>query len=297
MKKTVQTALITAAAAGLFVGLRSLPDIECGFLHYDPPVVDGDGIEYCGNDTPVFVEVGELAYPVDFSVTTEKERLFAGQTVNVTLSVATKGGRPISAQELAITHTELMHVLVVDADRNDYFHVHPEPVGLSGDWQFEFTPQVAGRYQIFAEFVPSKTRQVVIAEGGLNIEPAGTPGFNHSSSSLPTGWTAELVADPSVPSVNQDSRLMLKISRSDGEPAILEPVMGAWAHLVAFDEELRGFAHLHPKYTGKEKNPSPELEFVLNTHIPGSYRIWAQVKVDGIERFIPFTVNVRETAG
>ncbi|WP_309399419.1 hypothetical protein [Cerasicoccus maritimus] len=289
MTSLVQCALITVAAVGLFVGLRSLPDSECGFLHYDPPVVDGDGIQYCGDDQPVFIEVGSLNYPVKLTLKPEREFLNVGEPVKVVLSVSAKGGEPLAPSELAVTHTELMHVLVVDPSREDYHHVHPQPIGESGQWEFTFTPNRPGPYQVFAEFVPSRTQQVVIADGAIDVAGAATA---VAPQALPDGWTASLVVDPAAPAVDQEARLHLKIARADGAQAVLEPVMGAWAHLVAFDESVSGFAHLHPKYTGREKDAEPQLEFVLNTHIPGDYRVWAQVKVDGVERFMPFNVQV-----
>ncbi|WP_309384335.1 hypothetical protein [Cerasicoccus frondis] len=285
----LQVALITAAAVGLFAGLRSLPDTECGFLHYDPPVVDGDGIQYCGDDQPVFIEVASLQYPVKLKLSPERPNLRVGEPVKVLLEVSAKEGEPLAPMELAVTHTELMHVLVVDPGREDYHHVHPQPIGESGKWEFEFTPQRPGPYRVFAEFVPLRTQQVVIANGVIEVLGEST---DNAPVDLPEDWTAELVVDPATPSVNQEARLLLKLARADGAKATLEPVMGAYAHLVAFDEGVSGFAHLHPKYTGREKDDAPQLEFVLNTHISGDYRVWAQIKVDGVERFMPFNVRV-----
>lgn len=289
MKRYLQCGVITAAAVGLFLGLRALPDTECGFLHYDPPVVDGDGIQYCGNDQPVFVQVRELNYPVKTKLLLSAPAQ-VGQPVMVTLEFASDGGKIIAPTDLAITHTELMHVLVVDPSRQDYHHVHPTPMGPSGQWQFTFTPERPGPYTVFAEFVPSRTQQVVLAEAEIPVagdQPSGGAPLN-----LPEGWTAQLDIEPQTVGVNQEAKMRLKIARADGEPATLEPIMGAWAHLVAFDEAVSGFAHLHPKFTGREKDAAPQMEFVFSTHRSGDYQIWAQVKVDGQERFVPFQMAV-----
>ena len=40
----------------------------------------------------------------------------------------------------------------------------------------------------------------------------------------------------------------------------LEPVMGAFAHLVTFDEALSGFAHLHPMETDLTQCESVTIE-------------------------------------
>lgn len=290
MNTIAQCAIITAAAAGLYVGLRALPDAECGFLHYDPPVVDADGIQYCGSDKPLFVAVRELKYPVTCKLRLADD-IVAGQPTQVIMEFVADSGQTIAPADLAITHTELLHVLVVDPTREDYHHVHPKPEGQSGQWTFTFTPNRPGPYTVFAEFVPARTQQVVLAEASIPVQ-AAQPAATGEPLALPDGWTAELVVDPQSPAVGQDARLLLKIARADGQPAVLEPVMGAWAHLVAFDESISGFAHLHPKYTGREKDAAPQLEFAFSTHKPGDYRIWAQVKVDGQERFVPFEAVV-----
>ena len=46
--------------------------------------------------------------------------------------------------------------------------------------------------------------------------------------------------------VNQDYRFKLKVRDTGGNQVDLETIMGAKAHMVAFDAEQRGFAHMHP---------------------------------------------------
>jgi len=72
-------------------------------------------------------------------------------------------------------------------------------------------------------------------------------------------------------------------------------VMGAYAHLVAFDEARSGFAHLHPVETDLTKKPDairPELSFKIMIPSAGRYVIWAQVNLDGSEVFAPFWFEV-----
>ena len=75
----------------------------------------------------------------------------------------------------------------------------------------------------------------------------------------------------------------------------LEPVMGAFAHLVAFDEARSGFAHLHPAEADLLKKPdatNPALSFKLTIPRAGRYVIWAQVNLGGREEFVPFDLAV-----
>jgi len=89
--------------------------------------------------------------------------------------------------------------------------------------------------------------------------------------------------------------LKLTITRRDGGAVPLEPVMGAFAHLVAFDQTRSGFAHLHPVDTDLSKPPDatrPALDFKITIPRPGRYVIWAQVGLGGREVFAPFWFEV-----
>jgi hypothetical protein len=71
--------------------------------------------------------------------------------------------------------------------------------------------------------------------------------------------------------------------------------MGAFAHLVAFDDQRSGFAHLHPVEADPLKPPhaqQPVLNFKLTIPEPGKYVIWAQVNLGGREEFVPFAAEI-----
>jgi hypothetical protein len=89
--------------------------------------------------------------------------------------------------------------------------------------------------------------------------------------------------------------LKFGVTRSDGGEVPMEPVMGAYAHLVAFDEARSGFAHLHPVEIDLSQRPNatkPELSFKITIPKSGRYVIWAQVNLGGHEMFVPFWFDV-----
>ncbi|MEM9227960.1 MAG: hypothetical protein AAGA45_08315, partial [Verrucomicrobiota bacterium] len=135
--------------------------------------------------------------------------------------------------------------------------------------------------------------QTVIAEAVLDVAPADNYVGSPEVLVLENEYTFDLAIQPQQPVTTSESQFALTVTRPDGEAVTLEPVMGSWAHLVAFDAERDGYAHLHPKFTGKEKDAAPELAFTMLTDKPGTYRLWAQVKIDGVERFAPFALEVR----
>ena len=83
-----------------------------------------------------------------------------------------------------------------------------------------------------------------------------------------------------------------------GEDPPLRPVMGAFAHMVAFETNLKGFAHLHPLEYEPPKSGddarSGSLTFSFKSPDSGIYRLWAQVKVgdDKEECFLPFDLKI-----
>ena len=112
---------ITLLFIAAYFGLRALPDAECGFLHYEE-VVNADGqIEFCATNHAGFLDLSRLKYPVRMELD-GGETQGAGAAMEVTLTLETEGGIPIAPHELAITHTEKMHVMLVDASLQDYHH-------------------------------------------------------------------------------------------------------------------------------------------------------------------------------
>jgi hypothetical protein len=136
---------------------------------------------------------------------------------------------------------------------------------------------------------------VAVGRGGL--PPGFTLVMQHE-----TNWTAErggyrfalrAAAPPIRARVPAD--LQLAITKPGGGAVPLEPIMGAFAHLVAFDEARSGFAHLHPMEADLARRPDatkPVLNFKLTIPRAGRYVIWAQVNLAGREVFAPFAFEV-----
>jgi len=77
----------------------------------------------------------------------------------------------------------------------------------------------------------------------------------------------------------------------------LEPVMGAYAHLVGFYEDRTTVEHIHPM--GPEPTRATDrgegtLRFRTTPQKAGLMRLFAQFKLDGKERFARFTLQIAE---
>lgn len=252
-----------------------------------PHLCDADSLGFnrvSANRSPLLMQVFSVTKPV------------IGEEAEVMLSLTTPGGRPIRLNDLLEVHTKKLHLLLVDASLEDYHHVHPAPTGIPGEYEFRFTPASGGDYRIFADVMPAATKRPAQAVTDLTVE--GEPwkasgrfgleslvGDHRFTLELPKGGLA----------VNKPDLVTLRVTHPGGDGVKLEPIMGAYAHLVGFDEERSGFAHMHPVEDGLDFQPdpiSPHLDFIFYVTEPGEYMIWAQVVIDGDEVFAPFMVTV-----
>tara|TARA_B100001564_G_scaffold353998_1_gene363846 strand:+ start:543 stop:1490 length:948 start_codon:yes stop_codon:yes gene_type:complete len=297
-----------AALSTVFVGayfvLHALPDVECGLLHYIE-IVNADGeIELCATNHAGFLDLSRLEYPIKAKLSSESA-IAQGESSRVRLDLKTSGGMSIAPHELAVTHTEKMHVMLIDPSLEDYHHVHPEAVGLDGQYFFDFTPALAGSYKVFTEIVPLRSRRQAIALSELEVPGQSTaPKFERSMVSLVDGVLFELLNVPDILETGRDYRLQLSTTDPEGKAIDLEIVMGAKGHMVAFDSVGMGFAHMHPVGSvasvrtaglgggGGFDSIDQDLAFMFNVPNPGWYRLFAQIQVKGKAVFGRFDLRV-----
>lgn len=304
-KSALSIGLLSIVFVGAYFVLRALPDAQCGFLHY-VEIVNADGeIELCATNHAGFLDLTRLTYPIEAKLKTEAP-LEPDDPADVEMRLETSGGMSIAPHELAITHTEKMHVMVIDPSLEDYHHLHPEAEGLDGRYRFSFTPERAGTYRVLTEVVPVRSRRQAIALSELEV--AGEPSkisFARSTKSEVEGIRFELAGAPELMQTGRDYRLELTVTDAQtGQPIPLETVMDAKGHMVAFDAESKGFAHMHPVDSvaaartartagfGGSAQDDAELAFLFNVPNAGWYRLFAQIQVDGEAIFGRFDLKV-----
>ncbi len=288
--------VITAVALALYVGVRLLPT-GSNLNHMDFRMEGKGALEFCDPANPQFIPVVAVRSPV--VVALETDRVPArDQASKFTLRLATASGKPVAPADLLVAHTRKLHLLVVDPTLNDYQHVHPEPGRRAGEWVFTMTPTRAGVYRVFADFTPAATQRGLYASADFTVPGSiATVTREPNTTAQLAGFKFELVLPPVLQAGKvADLKFKMESQGREKTPVPLQPVMGAFAHLVAFDEARSGFAHLHPNETDLAKPPDalrPELNFKITIPSPGRYVIWAQVNLAGSEVFVPFWVDVR----
>jgi hypothetical protein len=293
-KQKRQVALITAGALVLFVLVRHLPT-GTNLAHVDFQGPGGRSLQFCDPANPAFMPVLSVRSPVTLTLAPDSPPS-AGRPMRVVLFLRTASGKAIGPQDLLVTHTRLLHLMVVDPGLRDYQHLHPEPGNSPGEWTVEFTPRRAGRYRVFADFTPAATARGLYAAAELEVPGnADLPPAEDNWVYEADGWRFTLAADAPL-RARAVVNLALTVEAAGGPlPLRLEPVMGAYAHLVAIDAARSGFAHLHPRQSDLNQaldSLRPRLAFQVQIPDAGRYVVWSQVKIDGQERFAPFWIEV-----
>ena len=223
--------------------------------------------------------------------------LVIGQKAEVTLVLKKQNGSPVTLNDLQEAHTEKIHVLIIDPTLTDYHHEHPVPGSAPGEYRLSFTPQKAGAYRMWADLVAADTgkQEYVIADLGGRPSVGEIPNRTPSLTTTVEGLTYTVTFDGPL---KADAATMGTLTIKDVTGAVfpaLEPIMGAYAHLVGFSEDFKTIAHIHPM--GEEpKNSSDrgvgELKFHIEPETAGLVRLFAQVQIGGQSKFAPFTLKV-----
>ena len=247
-------------------------------------------------DTPVRVITAELE---------DDGELNPNHPNQITFRLTDQQGEPVDVSELDVVHTEPVHLLVIDPSFTDYHHAHPVQIS-PGEYTFYFTPDVTCDYRVWIDVKPSGGPQqyIPLVLSGSAIDPR-IPSMKNCSASMESALNSTTSVDGMDFQISFDRPLRVgqpvtgkvKISK-DGKPFDqLQPVMGAYAHVVGFYEDFDTVAHVHP--IGPEPKRvtdrgGPEIEFHLNPQAPGYLKLFVQTQIDGNEVYAPFTVRIEE---
>jgi hypothetical protein len=280
----------------LFIFIRNLPVEPCEFLHKETYNEEGE-LDYCGSDDTGFVDLSIRRWPmkIDFRPVNP---VVMNQLAKFEIKIEKADGSPLTSSDVALSHTQKIHLLAVDESLNDYHHIHPIADSLfDGVWHFSLTPKYAGEYSVYLDFIPLKSPRRVLLSSSFKVN-GDRASFQDRQENLEFSYediNFELIKD-SKESTEEKKIITLKAVDRKGKNVTFHPVMGAFAHMVAFDDEMNGFAHLHPI---SENVPSSEntthtgpLSFGFTAPKYGIYRLWAQVKTTTEkEIFIPFDLE------
>ncbi len=221
-----------------------------------------------------------------------KAPLAAGKPTELTLKLSDIKGAPITLAKLKEVHTKKIHLLVIDPSLSDYHHIHPVAGKKAGEYHVAFTPRKEGGYIVYADITPIKGEHEYLRQELGSVAPVSLDKTT-SLHSVVDGYDFTLELDGALKA--GDATMARITVKKDGKPVVnLEPVMGAFAHLVGFSEDLHSVIHVHPMGTEPTKmsdRGGPTLEFHVAPEKSGFIKLFAQIKVGNKEIFAPFSLT------
>ena len=227
-------------------------------------------------------------------------KLVGGKPVSAKLILKHQNGQPVSPAELAVVHTEKLHLFVADSSLKDYHHIHPQPTGEPGVLAFSFTPQTSNNYSAWADFTMikdgqnHKLRTEMPSASGRNIPASIRANSYAEKNGLSFDWKSE--------PLQKDTATIVEVNVADarGKPtADLEPVMGAFAHLVGFSADGKSIIHTHPldaEPGNADDRGGPRLRFHVEPDCTGATQFYLQVKRGGEDIYVPFGQQIKPPA-
>ena len=221
-------------------------------------------------------------------------QLTAGEENEVMLFIQDKSAKPVDESQLEIIHTKPVHLLIIDPSLTDYHHEHPTQTA-TGQFMFTFTPQTACSYRAWADIKLKGAHQHYIPIELAGAETCTMPFekiVNLEASSQ--GYDFKLTLDGNL-KAGAEVMASLTISQAGKPVNSLQPVMGAFAHMVGFYEDYESIAHIHPmgaEPTEETQRGGPTLRCQIAPEQAGYLKIFAQVQIDGKQIFAPFGLMV-----
>lgn len=223
--------------------------------------------------------------------------LKVGEPATLTITLASMDGKPVTHADLKVAHTEKVHLLIVDPSLSDYHHEHPKVGATPGTYTFTIVPKKAGEYKLFADLLPTATGRQEYSAATFTVDGASsTSEKTVNKAAIVDGYKFDLKFEEEKFSAGHPHMAWVTVTGPDGKPFDkLEPVMGAFAHVVGFSEDRNEIAHIHPM--GKEPETAderggPQLEFHTDFKTGGYKKLFVQVQIGGRQVFAPFGVEV-----
>lgn len=243
-------------------------------------------------------EHGDVAKTLAVKVMPQGE-LSVGKTTKMLMQITgAKDGKPVSPDAISVVHTQRVHLLIIDPTLTDYHHIHPTPTDKAGEWAFDFTPKKNSSYRIWTDVTPAATEKQEYIKTDIGKSSITSHEMDKTliSKSEAGGYQFALSFDEPLVA---EKPVMGKVvvTNKEGKPASnLQPVMGAFAHIVGFGEDGNTILHIHPmgkEPTSESERGGPELQFHIEPEKAGFVKLFVQTRIDGKDLFAPLGVTVK----
>jgi len=213
----------------------------------------------------------------------------------VSFRILAPSGDPLMAY--TEEQTKLLHLYVVRDDLSQFRHLHPT-LADDGTWTARVDLGAPGRWRVVAEFIPEGSSTPLVVGTTLRVPGEWTPADVPRGEAAETGDDGVVRARLLAPGeTGPNGRLRLRLTDADDEPVALGSYLGTSAHLTGFAVDSRGFVHVHPYGAPEVTDDGTVLTFHTVFTQPGDYRLFLQVRVDGLLHQVAVTAPVTAAEG
>lgn len=163
-----------------------------------------------------------------------------------------------------------------------------------------FTPNTSNNYMAWADFTLLKDgqnhrlRTELPAATDRDIPPSIRANTGATKHGLHFEWVSEPLQKTAATTVE------VHVTDASGKPVTdLQPVMGAFAHLVGFSADGQSLIHTHP-VGGETTDPSsrggPDLMFHVEPDCSGATQFYLQVRRNDEDIYVPFGQHIKQPA-
>jgi hypothetical protein len=283
-----RTTVALAAALTLAAGLTACSSGEPADpdrIVLTPAKDGGSGVQPVGNPVGDGTSTDVEGYRM-----TDVRLPGAEGTGDVSFRILAPSGDPLMTY--TEEQTKLLHLYVVRDDLSQFRHLHPI-LADDGTWTARVDLGAPGRWRVVAEFIPEGSTTPLVVGTTLRVAGAWTPVAVPRGDEAETGEDGVLEARLlAAGETGPNGRLRLRLTDADGEPVALGSYLGASAHLTGFAADSRGFVHVHPYGAPEVTGDGTVLTFHTVFTQPGDYRLFLQVRVDGLLHQVAVTAPV-----
>ena len=235
----------------------------------------------------------------------------AGRPVTVSFKVRLPDGKPLTSYRAGPGPHTGVHLIIVRDDLAYIIHQHP-PVGPGGLLRQTVTLPAPGPYRALVDVYPKLPGLVPNFQlfGTINVlgayHPQSLPAFTPSLTV--DGYRFAMASHPPLHAI-QAAFLHVDVTGPDGRPVTFTPWFGALAHAIFFRQGTLDYFHTHicapdapncgalpgvraSAITGSSAAPGKLTVGVLLA-VPGTWRLFLQMKAGGRIITAPFTLAVK----
>jgi hypothetical protein len=233
-----------------------------------------------------------------------------GKQVTVTFTVVQPNGKPLTRYKTGTGPHTGVHLIIVRDDLAYIIHQHP-PIGPDGLLRQTVTFPAPGPYKVLVDVYPN------IPGGEPNFQlftkvnvtgtyqPKPLPPFH--ADLVVDGYHFSMAAHPTIHAI-QAQFINVEVTDSHGHKPTFVPWFGALAHAIFFQQGSLDYFHTHicapnapncgvlpgvasSRVSGTSTAPG-KLTIGVLLPVPGTWRLFLQMKLGGRVVTAPFTLNV-----